>query len=87
MAAHVLEHREPHVGRRVDIASDEISGREMVAVLEQGPGRPLHHEPKQTHARHDHGHGPPEGTATPRRPTHAPRRLPDLGRHSFAGWV
>lgn len=47
MAAHVLEHREAYVGRRVDIASDEISGRQMMAALEQGTGRPLRHEPKR----------------------------------------
>lgn len=47
MAAHVLEDRETYVGRRVDIASDEISGREMMTALEQGTGRPLRHEPKR----------------------------------------
>ena len=47
MAAYAIEHRDALVGRRVDIASDEISGREMMATLERGLGQTLRHEPKR----------------------------------------
>ncbi len=47
MAAHVLEERDAYVGQRLDIASDELSGREMMAALERATGRPLRHESKR----------------------------------------
>ena len=39
----VLENREEFVGRRLDIASDELSGEEVAEVLTQVTGREIHY--------------------------------------------
>jgi uncharacterized protein YbjT (DUF2867 family) len=39
----VLEHREEFVGRRVDIASDELAGEEVAEVLTRVTGREVHY--------------------------------------------
>ncbi len=39
----VLEHREEFVGRRVDIASDELAGEEVAEVLTRVTGREIHY--------------------------------------------
>ncbi len=39
----VLEHPEEFVGRRVDIASDELSGEEVASVLTRVTGREIHY--------------------------------------------
>lgn len=39
----VLEHREEFAGRRVDIASDELSGEEVAEVLTRVTGREIHY--------------------------------------------
>src|SRR3712207_1253653 len=42
-AAVVLENREEFAGRRVDIASDELSGEEVAEVLTRVTGREIHY--------------------------------------------
>jgi uncharacterized protein YbjT (DUF2867 family) len=98
MAAYAIEHRDELVGRRVDIASDELSGRAMMGILERALGRSL--EPRQmSFAELDPilgelfggmGAGParPAPSGPPARidlaALHA--RYP-IGWHSFADWV
>ena len=40
-AAHVIDRREPFIGKRIDIASDERTGPEMAEVLSAAIGRPI----------------------------------------------
>ena len=101
MAAHAIEHRDAFVGRRVDIASDEVSGREMMATLERALGRTLRHEPKRF-ADLDpmlgrlFADGPGPGPAPGPAPSGPPPRVdleqlratyPELGWHRFSDWV
>jgi uncharacterized protein YbjT (DUF2867 family) len=43
-AAHVLTHPTAFAGRRIDIASDELTGPQIAAVLGRALGRPLRYE-------------------------------------------
>lgn len=43
-AAFVIEHRESFLGRRIDIAGDELTGEETAAVLSRVTGRPIRYE-------------------------------------------
>lgn len=40
-SALVLERRDPFLGRRIDIAGDELTGRDMAAAMSQASGRPV----------------------------------------------
>jgi len=44
-AALVLERREPFLGKRLDIASDELTGREMVEILSRITGHTVEYVP------------------------------------------
>jgi uncharacterized protein YbjT (DUF2867 family) len=46
MAVHAFEHRDALVGQRVDMASDTLSGPQMVEILARALDRPLRHEAK-----------------------------------------
>ena len=43
-ATHVLTHPAPFHGKRIDIASDELTGPEIASVLGNALGKPLHYE-------------------------------------------
>ena len=39
--AHVIEERDPFIGRRIDVASDELTGPEIANVLSEASGRSI----------------------------------------------
>lgn len=43
-AAHVIEHRETFLGKRIDIAGDELTGDETAAILSKVIGKPIKYE-------------------------------------------
>jgi uncharacterized protein YbjT (DUF2867 family) len=43
-AAHVMENRDEFLGRRVEVASDEVSGEEMARHISQASGREVRYE-------------------------------------------
>lgn len=92
-AALVLQHRSAFTGRRVDIASDELTAPQIAAALSAATGRPVtHREVPLSHVR-THSDDLAEmfayftTTGLDVDVTGLRRAHPEVGWHTFAGWA
>ncbi len=90
----VLENKDRFLGRRIDIASDEVSGQRMFEVLNQRLTRPLEYKEMTFEqispelGRLFSGAGKPGTSPMPRIDLEGLRRdYPEVGWHTFETWA